>query len=167
MDDAMEKISKQYPNAIVPQHGRGFFGIGIYGLKTTKNIGTLWRSAQVLRADFIFLIGKRNETMKTDTMKSWKHTPLFEYESFEAFYASRPKGSRLIGIELDERSVPLTTYRHPERALYLLGAEDKGLPREVLSLCDEVIQIPGEMSLNVSVAGSIVLYDRLLKAGCL
>ena len=100
-------------------------------------------------------------------MKSWKHIPLFEYENFEQFYASRPKGSKLIGIELDERSMPLTTYQHPERAIYLLGAEDKGLPQAILSRCDEIVQIPGEFSLNVSVAGSIVLYDRLLKTGCL
>ena len=163
----MEQQTKNYPNVLVPHHGRGFFDIGIYGLKTTKNIGTLWRSAQVLKADFIFLIGKRYETMKTDTMKSWKHIPLFEYENFEQFYASRPKGSKLIGIELDERSMPLTTYQHPERAIYLLGAEDKGLPQAILSRCDEIVQIPGEFSLNVSVVGSIVLYDRLLKTGCL
>lgn len=161
----MEQQSKHYPNVIIPHHGRGFFGIGIYELKTTKNIGTLWRSAQVLKADFIFLIGKRYETMKTDTMKTWKHIPLFEYENFEQFYTSRPKGAKLIGIELDKRSVPLTTYHHPERAVYLLGSEDHGLPQTVLSQCDEIIQIPGEFSLNVSVAGSIVLYDRLLKAG--
>lgn len=37
----MEKTKKIYPNVIVPQHGRGYFGIGIYGPKTTKNVGTL------------------------------------------------------------------------------------------------------------------------------
>ena len=108
----MEQQTKNYPNVLVPHYGRGFFGIGIYGLKTTKNIGTLWRSAQVLKADFIFLIGKRYETMKTDTMKSWKHIPLFEYENFEQFYASRPKGSKLIGIELDERSTHVSTKKN-------------------------------------------------------
>ena len=70
---------KQYPNIMTPEHGRGFFGLGIYDLKTVSNLGTLWRSAHIFNADFIFLIGKRYETMRTDTLKSWKHLPLFEY----------------------------------------------------------------------------------------
>ena len=89
----------------------------------------------------------------------------FEYPDYETFRSSLPKGSKLVGIELDEQSVPLATYSHPERAVYLLGAEDFGLPPEVIATCDDIVQIPGEASLNVSVAGSIVIYDRLLKRG--
>ena len=37
---------------------RGFFGIGIFHAKNEENIGTLWRSASILGADFIFTIGK-------------------------------------------------------------------------------------------------------------
>ena len=48
---------KNYPNVIVPKHGRGYFGIGIYGPKMTKNIGTLWRTADIFGADFMFTIG--------------------------------------------------------------------------------------------------------------
>lgn len=36
---------------------------------------------------------------------------------------------------------------------------------KIMEHCADVVQIPGEFSLNVSVAGSIVLYDRLLKNG--
>jgi tRNA G18 (ribose-2'-O)-methylase SpoU len=61
--------------------------------------------------------------------------------------------------------VPLTRFRHPARALYLLGAEDHGLPPEVLERCHYVVQIPtpAPWSLNVSVAGSLVMHDRYLK----
>lgn len=159
------KCKKQYPNVILPQRGRGFFGIGIEYPRTAKNIGTLWRSAHIMQADFVFVIGQRYQSVRTDTLKSWKHIPLFEFESFEHFSACLPKGARLVGIELDTRSVPLTTYLHPQRAVYLLGSERDGLSAEALKQCDDVVQIPGEYSLNVSVAGSIVLYDRLLKNG--
>ena len=161
----MESLKKIYPNVVVPQHGRGYFGIGIHCPKITKNIGTLWRTAHILDADFMFIIGKRYETMSTDTRKSWRHVPLFEYPDYETFRSSLPKGSKLVGIELDEQSVPLATYSHPQRAVYLLGAEDFGLPPEVIATCDDIVQIPGKASLNVSVAGSIVIYDRLLKRG--
>ena len=134
---------EKYPNVVVPDHGRGFFGIGIYGLRTSANLGTLWRSAQIMKADFLFVIGKRYQTMRTDTMKSWKHIPLFEYDTLDHFFSALPKGAKLVGIELDERSVPLMTYTHPERAVYLLGAEDKCLPQDALTRCEEVVQIPG------------------------
>ena len=155
---------KDYPNIIIPQKGRGFVGIGIECGMVTRNIGTIWRSAQVLGADFMFIIGKRYETMKTDTMKSWKHIPLFEYPDLEHFLSAIPKGATLIGVELDERSQPLMSYKHPERAVYLLGSEDKGLSAEAIEACSEIVQIPGKFSLNVSVAASVVLYDRLLKS---
>ena len=79
----MESLKKIYPNVVVPQHGRGYFGIGIHCPKITKNIGTLWRTAHILDADFMFIIGKRYETMSTDTRKSWRHVPLFEYPDYE------------------------------------------------------------------------------------
>ena len=159
------KCKKQYPNVVLPQRGRGFFGIGIEYPRTAKNVGTLWRSAHIMQADFMFVIGQCYQSVVTDTLKSWKHIPLFEFESFEHFYKALPKGAKLVGIELDKRSVPLTTYKHPQQAVYLLGSERDGLSAEALEKCNEVIQIPGEYSLNVSVAGSIVLYDRLLKNG--
>ena len=157
---------KQYPNIIIPQKGRGFVGIGIECAASSRNIGTIWRSAQVMGADFMFIIGKRYETMRTDTMKSWKHIPLFEYPDLEHFLSSVPKGATLVGVELDELSQSLLSYKHPERVIYLMGSEDRGLSKPALDACHDVVQIPGRFSLNVSVAASVVLYDRLLKSAC-
>lgn len=162
--DVMENTDYNVtPKFIIPNHGRGFYGIGIYGGKTPLNIGSLWRSAHILKADFIFTIGKRYKTMPSDTMKTWKHIPLFEFDYFRQFKDSMAKGSEIVGIELNRNSIALTEFTHPERAIYLLGAEDYGLPQEILDECDSIVQIPGENSLNVAVAGSIVLYDRLSK----
>lgn len=47
-----------------------------------------------------------------------------------------------------------------KRAIYLLGAEDTGIPDNILNDCDSIVQLPGNYCLNVAVAGSIVLYDR-------
>ena len=129
-------MMEQYPNVVVPQSGRGFFGIGIEYPCTAKNVGTLWRTAHIMKADFMFVIG-HYKPVATDTLKSWRHVPLFEYESFGQFYSSLPKDARLVGIELDERSVPLAGYRHPERAVYLLGSETDGLSQEALEHCTD------------------------------
>ncbi len=50
-----EKLSKC--NRSETRKGGGYFGIGIYGPKMTKNIGTLWRTADIFGADFMFTIG--------------------------------------------------------------------------------------------------------------
>lgn len=142
---------------------RGYFGIGIQNTKTEHNIGTLWRSASILGASFIFTIGRRYKRQASDTMKSWKHIPLYEYETFDAFYKTMPYDCRLIGVELDKNSLPIKNFCHPERCIYLLGAEDNGLTREAIDKCHSLVQLPGEHCMNVSVAGSIIMYDRIIK----
>lgn len=139
---------------------RGFFGIGIQHTKTEQNIGNLWRSASILGASFIFTIGKRYKKQSSDTMKSWRHIPLYHYDTFDDFYKNIPYDTQLIGIEIDERSEPLNTFKHPERCIYLLGAEDNGLTKQALEKCNKIIQLKGDYCMNVAVAGSIVMYDR-------
>ena len=143
----------------------GYFGIGCIGMKTADNYGTLFRTAQIMGADFIFLIGTRFKKQASDTMKSWRHLPLFEYDTFADFNKHRPYDCRLVGVELTESSIPIKEYKHPKQACYLLGAEDNGLTREAIEACQEIIILPGERSMNVAVAGSIVLYDRVNKCG--
>lgn len=142
---------------------RGYFGIGIQNVKTEANIGTLWRSAFILGASFIFTIGNRYKRQASDTVQSWRHIPLYNYQTFEEFYRAMPYDCRLIGIELTDKSTPIAEFKHPERCVYLLGAEDSGLSGEAIARCHELIILPGSYCMNVSVAGSIVLYDRVQK----
>ncbi len=141
----------------------GYFGIGIEHGKTSFNYGTLFRTAQIFNADFLFVINERFQRQASDSMKSWRHMPVFSYTDFEDFRKHRPFDCRLIGIELDEQAYKLSEYNHPKRACYLLGAEDHGLTKVAYEACQDLIVLPGERSLNVSVAGSIVLYDRISK----
>lgn len=142
---------------------RGYFGIGVENMKTDINYGTLFRTANIFGASFIFLVGRRFKKQLSDTMRSERHIPLFEYETFDEFYGSLPYDCKLIGVELIKCATPLSQYKHPERAVYLLGAEDNGLSGKAMGCCHEFIVLPGDTSLNVSVAGSIVLYDRIAK----
>lgn len=144
---------------------RGYFGIGVFNSKTEQNIGTLWRSATILGADFIFTIGKRYRKQCTDTTKAPRHIPLFHYEDWDDFMKHVPYDCPVVGVEIDDRAVDLKSYQHRERCIYLLGAEDFGIPQTVLNRCVDVVRIPGDICYNVSVAGSIVMYDREAKRG--
>jgi tRNA G18 (ribose-2'-O)-methylase SpoU len=142
---------------------RGYFGIGIYQGKTIENIGTLWRSADLMGASFIFTIGRRYKREPSDTMKSFRHIPLYNHNTFEDFYSTMPYDCLLVGVELHEDSIPIKQFNHYERAIYLLGAEDHGISPECIKKCNKLIQLPGRKSMNVAVAGSIVMFDRLNK----
>lgn len=144
---------------------RGYFEIGIYRPKTPLNLGTLWRSAYQLGAAGIFVISQRwPERQASDTLKSWKHVPLRRYENFDTFLDAMPFGCPLVGVEMGGK--PVERFTHPERAIYLLGAEDGGLPNEVQARCHHLVSLTSlrTNSFNVSVAGSIVMYDRMVKA---
>lgn len=144
---------------------RGYFGIGVENIKNSINVGTLWRSAHILGAKFIFTIGDRYRHQASDVTKAWKHIPLYRYGDLFDFKEIMPSDCRLVGVEMHNDATPLARYVHPERAVYLLGAEDTGMSKESTVMCHDLVVIPGKYSLNVSTAGSIVMYDRLAKAG--
>jgi tRNA G18 (ribose-2'-O)-methylase SpoU len=140
---------------------KGFFGIGIENTKTGMNVGTLWRSAQIMGASFIFTIGQRYKLQASDTLKTPRNIPLYNHRTFGEFYEAMPYDCILVGVELDEKAAPIQKFSHPKRCIYLLGAEDNGLTNVALNACHQIIQLPGEFSMNVAVAGSIVMYDRI------
>lgn len=144
---------------------RGYFGIGVYHIKNGCNLGTLWRSAYQLGAAFIFTIGKRYKKQSSDTPKSWQHIPLYHFADMEQFLGFVPHDCRVVAIEMGGAS--LVDYKHHERCIYLLGAEDYGLPRDVVGKCHTLVSIPSirTESYNVAVAGSLAMYDRMAKNG--
>lgn len=144
---------------------RGYCGIGVINLKRDINYGTLFRSALCFDADFLFLVGRRFEKMSSDTMRTERHIPLYEYESVDSFLKQGiPYNCQPVCVEISKRAKNLITFTHPERAIYILGAEDGSVPEIIQNHC-VVVDIPTSHCLNVAVAGSIVLYDRLVKRG--
>ena len=145
---------------------RGFFAIGIYQSKTEANVGTLLRSAYLYGAAFVFTVGRRYARQASDTPNTSEHIPLFHFDTINDLIEHLPHGAPLIGVELDPRGYPLHEYTHPSKGVYLLGAEDHGLPQKVLDMCHAIVEIPTlePQSMNVATAGSIVIYDRYVKA---
>ena len=143
----------------------GYFGIGIVRGKTAGNAGVLWRSAAQLGAAFTFTVGARfeKEDDKTDAIAAWRRVPQFAYDDVAQLVTATPRGAALVGIEMGGQA--LETFAHPERCVYVLGAEDEGLPKSVRRACRHVVSLPAirSASYNVAVAGALVLYDRFMK----
>ena len=146
--------------------GDSVIAIGIYRPKTETNVGTLWRAAYLYGAAMIFTIGRRYSPQASDTVGVWRHIPLVNYPDMDAFRAGRPWNTPLVGVEqVPGQSIQLGRFSHPASAVYLLGAEDGGLPRAVWEYCDALVEVESvePTCMNVAMAGSIILYDRHMK----
>src|SRR5690606_3074764 len=141
----------------------GYYAIGIFRGKTHHNLGTLWRTAYVLGAQYIFTVENKYKKQSSDVVKAWSRIPLFHYDTFDDLLKNIPYDCRLVGVELDDSAEWLHTFEHPKRAIYLLGSEDFGLPDYTKEKCHFLIKLPGNSSLNVGVTGSIVMHDRVTK----
>lgn len=139
---------------------RGYFGIAVFQPKKEVNIGTLWRTANILGASYLAVIGRRYQGQASDTLKTPRHVPLFTYKSFAEFKDNLPSGCRIVGVEMDPRAGLIEHFAHPQQCCYLLGSEDHGLPEAVRSACNTMVKLRGDRSMNVAVAGSIVMYSR-------
>lgn len=61
-----------------------------------------------------------------------------------------------------KKAVPLYKYKFPSKSLIILGAEDKGISKEIMKEADSTLIIPGTgiiESLNVSVAAALFLGE--------
>jgi tRNA(Leu) C34 or U34 (ribose-2'-O)-methylase TrmL len=138
---------------------RGYFGIAMYHPKCSENVGTLWRSAHNFGAAFIATIGHRYRRQPSDTTDAAKHVPFYQYADWDEFSRALPDGAELVFIEQTGTSRLLQASHHPERAVYILGSEDLGIPT-ALMCGHRVVHIDTPMCLNVAVAGSIVMFHR-------
>ncbi len=140
----------------------GFCGIGIYKPKREMNQGGLLRSARAFGADFVFSIGAR-WAVQSSSVKSERDVPVFYFETLDQFIASIPINAELVCVEQTDGAEDLRTFEHPRQVIYLLGSEDNGVPPSLLRK-HRSLEIPSLDCLNVAMAGTVVLYDRLLKA---
>lgn len=146
---------------------RGFFGVAVYHVKREANVGGLWRAAHTYGAALLATVGARYDYQASDATHAAGAVPLVHHATLDDLVAHLPHGAPLVGVELAPGATSLTRFAHPPRAVYLLGAEDHGLPPRVLARCHRVVSIPtpSPWSLNVAVAGALVLHDRYVKNG--
>jgi tRNA G18 (ribose-2'-O)-methylase SpoU len=145
---------------------KGYFGIGVEGVSKAMNVGTLFRTAHAFDAAFVFTVRaqyNRREGGQVDTSDTPRSVPTYHFAGLEDFRL--PLGCRLVGIEITDDAIELPSFRHPRQAAYILGSEREGLSADLQSRCDYVVKIPTRFSVNLGVAGALIMYVRLLTLG--
>lgn len=150
------------------EYRRGLRPMAIAGWNTSKehNVGSLVRTAHAAAAEEVILVGDREwnvEAARTAELFTTV-TQVADISDFRRHLSE--KGWNLVAVELDDCAVNLFEAEYPERPCFLLGAEVGGVPAALLDEARLIVQIPQwglVPSLNLAVAGSIVMYDYLGK----
>ncbi|MBL8660146.1 MAG: RNA methyltransferase [Rhodospirillales bacterium] len=145
---------------------RGYFAIGVEGISKAMNVGSLMRSAHAFGASFLFTVAAayaRGQGRSSDTSDAEGHVPLYAFPAVEALVL--PRGCTLVGVELSDAAIELPSFHHPRCAAYVFGPERGALSPAMTARCNHVVRIPTQFSLNVGIAGAIVMYDRLISLG--
>jgi tRNA(Leu) C34 or U34 (ribose-2'-O)-methylase TrmL len=154
--DIYGKNSK--PEGIVP-------AIILTNPKFSANVGAAVRAASCFGAkqvwwtgDRVKMPGKGERLPREERMKGYKDVELRQFDRpFEHFPDAVP-----VAIELLPGSECLTTFEHPENAVYVFGPEDGNIGNSRRH-CHRFVTIPTKHCTNLAAAVYIVLYDRILK----
>ena len=144
------------------------FFLALDGVEDPHNLGALLRSADGAGVDGVILPERRTAPISAVVAKTSagasEHVPIAKVTNITRALEQMKKANIWI-IGLDERGTPdYTAFDFATDCCLVLGAEGAGLHDLVKKTCDHLLRIPmagSVSSLNVSVAGAVVMYEAL------
>jgi len=147
----------------------------LHNIRSTQNVGAMFRTAYTVGINKIYLTGytpapidrfgkKRNDMAKSAL--GAEEFVLWESKKNLSVLIKKLKqdGYLIIAVEQAKNSVDYKKIKIEEQNAFILGAEVLGLPKNILSKCDVIAEIPmkgNKESLNVSVACGVALFRIL------
>ncbi|MBQ2162990.1 MAG: 23S rRNA (guanosine(2251)-2'-O)-methyltransferase RlmB [Muribaculaceae bacterium] len=158
------KVDQVLP-AVFDEGMNPFFVI-LDGVTDVRNFGAIARTCDCAGVSAIVIPEKGSVSVNGDAIKTsagaLNYLPVCREHSLkEAITYLRQSGCRIIGTS-DKNSVNYTSEDYTGPVALVLGSEGKGISPEVMRQCDAFVKIPefGNInSLNVSVAGGIMMYE--------
>ena len=139
----------------------------IEGVNKPHNLSAIIRTcdaAGVFQANFI-CDNNKVKTFNSTAQGSQKWVKLRNHESYsKATNILRKEGFKLYGTSLNKDSIDYRDLDFTKNTCFVLGAEKWGLSKELIEQVDDSIYIPMNgmvQSLNVSVAGAILLFEAI------
>ena len=165
----MAAVTYHRVDNVIPQlyeEGINPFVVVLDGITDVRNFGAIARTCECAGVNAIVIPDRNSVSANADALKTsagaLNYLPVCrEHHLAGTVNFLRKSGLKVIGAS--EKSN--TFYAHTDftgPVALVLGAEDAGISKEVLSLCDTIVAIPefGNInSLNVSVAGGIMIYE--------
>lgn len=146
--------------------------LALDNIRSTHNVGSIFRTADAIGVNKIYLcgvtpspldrFGRERKDIAKVALGAEKN---IEWENSDDIISLIKKmkklGYKIIALEQDKNSINYKKVKIDSDAFIILGEETKGIKREILDLCDHIVEIPmkgNKESLNVSVATGVLLY---------
>ena len=141
-------------------------------IRSAFNVGAVFRCADAFIIEKIILCGitatPPNKEIRKSALGS-SHSVNWEYSknTIDAITQLKKEGQYIIGIEQTTGSTLLQEFKTPKKPItIIMGNEVHGISQEIVSNCDEIIEIPQfgtKHSLNISTATGIVIWELFRK----
>lgn len=160
----------------IPEYSKGMFNesskarILLFDrIQDPGNAGTLIRTSDAAGFDAIFVtkgtVDLYSPKVSRSAMGANLYIPIIEVEEDDLIDFKKNK-FQILATALDESAITYDKVDYEEKCIIVLGNEANGVSKTILELANERIYIPiyGKAeSLNVSIAGAIVMYKSLEK----
>lgn len=134
-------------------------------LQDPGNVGTIWRTADGLGADGVFLVGEcadpYNPKTVRATMGACFRLPVWETTGPDLAALLRAAQVPLYAAGLSADSLRLGR-ADLSRCAVVIGNEGRGVTAEVMALCEKTVKIPMRErceSLNAAAAAAVILWE--------
>jgi tRNA G18 (ribose-2'-O)-methylase SpoU len=155
-----------------------------HNLRSAHNVGSLLRTSEALGVREVYLTGytaypkiandprlphisdKVHQKISKTALGAENYLKINVAPQLEKVIKDlRLAGFKIIALEQDSQSTELASFHSKDKLALILGNEVTGLDRSILSICDDVIEIPmkgQKESLNVIQAAAIAIYSLML-----
>ena len=165
----MSAVTYYHVEDLVPQlfdNGENPFFVVLDGVTDVRNFGAIARTCDCAGVSAIVIPDHESVSVNADAVKTsagaLNYLPVCrESNLVKAIKLMRDSGIMIVGTD-DKTHTTYTKADYTGPVAIVLGAEDKGISPEIKKLCDTLVTIPefGHInSLNVSVAGGIMIYE--------
>ncbi len=144
------------------------FGLALWQIQDPGNMGALIRSAVAVGVDGILLsegtVDITNPKILRASAGQWFRCAMQSVDCLlESLKHYQNQGWQIVATSAQGiHSFWQWNFLPP--TILLLGNEGNGLPQELMQMCDAVVSVPvaeGVESLNVAIAGSLIMYEVL------
>lgn len=140
--------------------------LALDGIEDPHNLGAIWRSSWLMGVAGLLLTEDRSVGLTPVVHKvasgGVEHVPSEHMNQFKpAFDALREQGFWIFGLSHNAQK-SIYDLKIPEKVVWVLGSEARGLRTTTEKDCDELISLPqvsADASYNVSVAAGIALAE--------
>ncbi len=143
----------------------------LHNIRSSLNVGSVFRTADGAGVSEVYLtgytplpidrFGRVEKKIAKTALGAEENIPWKHDDISETIQSLKNEGYSIVGVEQTPNSKDYKGFKPKDKTVFIFGNEVEGILKEVLEICDDVIEIPmhgKKESLNVGVTAGIILF---------